>query len=191
MRAAVVSRTALVRALALACALLVLAAPAATAHTMLDAADPSPGGTVMSLERIRLGFAGAVDPGSTSRVVLLAPDGSRRDDGCVVLDGERGLAVGVLAPLPVVGEYTVRWCAVAADGHVQRGAYVFGYAGSVDPAAPPAGPAADPPGCLTAAEPAPPRATSGGGPAAGWIVVGAVALALLGAVVARRVSRRP
>ncbi|MHA6795268.1 copper resistance CopC family protein [Pseudonocardia bannensis] len=183
MRAAVLSLAA-----AFAGTLLLLLAPPALAHTSLTGADPAPGAQVDRLERIRLEFAGRVAPDAPRAVALLAPDGSRWDDGAVTPDGERSLVAGVAPRLPAAGEYTVRWCLLGPDGHEQRGGYVFTYTGPVDPAAGPGAPAGDV-SCAAQAPGDPARSP------AGWLIGGAIAIALLGALIAgplgRRLARRP
>lgn len=68
------------------------------------------------LDRIRLELVGGVAPHASPAIVLLAPDGSRRDEGVVSSDDDRVLAVGVAPRLPATGEFTVRWCVVGLLG---------------------------------------------------------------------------
>jgi methionine-rich copper-binding protein CopC len=178
MRAAVLSLVA-----GLAGVLLLVLAPPALAHTSLAGADPAPGATVDRLERIRLEFAGQVAPDAPRAVALLAPDGSRREDGAVSSDGERALTVAVAPRLPATGEYTVHWCMVGPDGHEQRGGYVFTYSGPVDTAAGPGAPAGEV-SCAGSAPPDPGR------PLVGWLISGAIVAVLLGAMIAGLVGRR-
>lgn len=146
-------------------------APPALAHTSPASADPAPGATVDRLDRIRPEFVGRVAPHASPAIVLLASDGSRRDEGVVSSDDDRVLAVSVAPRLPATGEYTVRWCMVGPDGHKQRGGYVFTYSGPVDSTAGPGAPVGE----MSCAVPSPsPDRTPIGG---------AIVVALLGAMI--------
>ncbi|MPZ66468.1 MAG: hypothetical protein GEU83_13465 [Pseudonocardiaceae bacterium] len=172
-------------ALAVLLGVLTAAAPSAAAHTDLVASTPQPGATVDTLDEIRLQLETSLQRDGRHVIRLLGPDGAQWDNGQTRAVADRELLAGAAPALPRQGEYTVRWCAVTADGHVQSGAYKFSYAGPTSATARPPGRTSDGGGC---------EVPSWGGAAAltGWLLVGVIAAAVLflaaSALLRRRVS---
>jgi methionine-rich copper-binding protein CopC len=160
------------------------APPPVVAHTELAGSTPSPGATVSQLAEVRLQFRAPLGDGDRHAIRLLGPDGARWDDGSTRVVSDRTLVVSVAPELRERTEYTVRWCAVPADGHPQSGAYKFSYAGPTSATARPPAPAGDA-GCAAAAR-------GGAATIMGWLLVGIVAASmLLLAVMAVANRRRP
>ncbi len=173
MRAAVLSTSSRPLAvLAVLLGVLAAAAPPAAAHTQLTGSSPEPGATVPRLSEIRLEFRGPLATGDRHGIRLLGPDGARWDDGSVRVAADRTLAVEVSAELPERGEYTVRWCAATADGHLLSGAYKFSYAGPTSASARPAALQTGGGGCAAATP-------TGVASLTGWVLVGTIAAAVL------------
>lgn len=154
-------------------------APPAAAHTGLTGATPAPGETVDRLDGLRLTFQDVLAPAATHSVQLLDPLDQRWDTGAVTPAGDREVEVAVLPAVARTGQYLVRWCAVSADGHSQRGAYAFTYDGPTAAASPAGTLDADPP-CAAGTAPAA-AAPSGGASASatGWVVVAAAGASVL------------
>jgi methionine-rich copper-binding protein CopC len=111
------------RILTLAPALVLLLAPwPARAHAVLEQSRPAAGGQVPAGKvAFRLQYNSRVDAGR-SRLTLVKPDKSE-----TVLPIGRDSTENVLtasANLPP-GAYTVRWLALAVDGHITHGAVPF------------------------------------------------------------------
>ena len=108
-----------------ASALLLLAAPRAGAHALLERADPTEGAALRrSPSAVVLSFTEAPDP-DLSRIDVLDTDGGRVVDATVPEVDARAMSV----PLRKVdkGVYTVSWRVVSrVDGHLTAGAYAFG-----------------------------------------------------------------
>lgn len=107
-----------------ACALVLLAAPAAArAHAVLQTATPTPGATVQTGPgELRLTFDEAVVP-RYARVAVVGPGGEDLA-GAAIVAGD--VATVALRRTPS-GSYTVRWRMVASDdGHASEGVYAFG-----------------------------------------------------------------
>lgn len=123
-----------------------LTAPTAWAHTVLSEATPAPGETVYRLDSVRLVFGLPLAEQARHSVQVFDPAGTRWDTGPVVQDGQ-AVSVAVAPVLAATGEYAVRWCVIAADGHPQSGAYQFSYTGATSAVAPAPLPAPDNAGC--------------------------------------------
>ena len=120
---------------------MLLAAPAAWAHAVLESSSPGSGeviGRGVALGRVELRFDESVEV-SLGAIQVVAASGRRVDTGTVAhVDGAGNrVAVGVRANLGG-GSYLVVWRVVSADSHPVHGSFVFsvGRAGLV--AAPPA-----------------------------------------------------
>lgn len=106
----------------LVAALVAGAGSPAHAHTELLASSPAAGESVPTgADQLSLSFAEEVLPGSGS-VQVVAPDGADVTGGDAVAEGSL-----VRVPLSVsdLGEHTVRYRVVAADGHVVTGSFTF------------------------------------------------------------------
>src|SRR2546430_12021137 len=105
-------------------AVLVAAAPAASAHAVLLRTDPSPQTTVKKAPpAVRLVFSEPVEV-SFGAVRVFDVDATRVDAGTIKrAQGNREVIVPV-RPLKD-GTYTVTWRVVAADGHPLHGGLTF------------------------------------------------------------------
>lgn len=109
--------------LPVAIAALVLLLPAAArAHAILTASDPASDGTIAAGHRkLDFQYNSRIDH-RRSRLILSGPDGSHQvlsisaDSATNALDTEADLKPGA---------YTVRWQALALDGHITRGDVPF------------------------------------------------------------------
>jgi len=110
----------------------------ALAHDVVRRSDPPANGTVRAGPiPIAVVYTGRIDR-ARSRLVLVAPDGTRRE---LVLDASAPPNV-LRTPVPLElgpGAYVLRWLVLSSDGHITRGDIAF----RVVPAAVP-GPASDP-----------------------------------------------
>jgi copper resistance protein C len=176
----------LVAVLAAAGALLLVAAPSASAHDVFISSTPANGSTLTSPPTaIVLTFE---EPPTTSglAVALTAPDGTVSTlaptlAGAVVT----APVTGTLAP----GAYTVAWRVVADDGHPLTGTLAFTFAApstSASTSASATSAAASPVATTTAAG-APSTSSVGAG---WWIALGAVVVLAVGAVVVLGRRRR-
>jgi len=105
-------------------AVLFLALPqAALAHAILMRSNPAPhavvSGDVLSIE---LHYNSRVD-GARSKLILTGPDGKDADLGKVSQPAADTLVSTATHLTP--GEYQLHWIALAADGHISRGAIPF------------------------------------------------------------------
>jgi methionine-rich copper-binding protein CopC len=107
-------------ALALIC--LFAASPLALAHALLVSSTPAVHGIVHGPGvAVDLKFNSRVD-GSRSRLILVFPNGATQALALVKQPAPEELAARAeLEP----GAYTLRWQAVAADGHITRGEIPF------------------------------------------------------------------
>lgn len=99
-----------------------VSAPLALAHAILVASTPAAHGTVHGPAiTVTLKFNSRVD-GSRSRLMLLLPNGATQTFTLGAQSAPEELnAHANLEP----GTYTLRWQAVAADGHITRGEIPF------------------------------------------------------------------
>jgi copper transport protein len=167
----------LVPVAALACLLLVLAAPAAGAHALLRASQPAGGSSLdKAPEQVTLGFTEPPDP-VLSSVHVLDSSGRAVERGRARVVAGRPLVLEV--PLGGLGNgsYTVSWRVVSRqDGHLTAGAFAFGVGVTAGSATAGSGQAAEP-----ASPPASPLAVAGRW-ALDWgliLLVGAAASGLL------------
>ena len=139
-------RRRLAAALLLAGAGLVLSAPGATAHALLQSSDPS-GGTQVSTapKSVVLTFSEDLEV-SLSSVRVLDTAGTAFESGKPVRIAEKARTIRVpVRDLPT-GVYTVAWRVLSrVDGHVTGGAFAFGVGVSPANATPPSIPAAETP----------------------------------------------
>ncbi|MGW4798654.1 copper resistance CopC family protein [Nonomuraea sp. NPDC004297] len=170
---------------ALACALLTLPVSPAYAHDSLKRSSPAENAQLSSVEEIELEYtAGVKFP------VVVLHDAA----GAEIALGEPRLAgpkVRADVPEPLApGSYVIAWRVVSSDGHPIEGEIPFSVKGSSTASAAPADsatatpPAAVPPAAVAGASPAVPAGVPG------WIWGGLAVLAVLGAVVWFRTSRR-
>ncbi len=133
-----------VAVLLMVCGLMVVAAPAASAHAVLQFSSPTAGSLLSSgarIDRVELRFDEPVDaaPGA---VQVIAADGGRVDTGIVEHPEGDGARVAVRVEDDLLpGSYLVVWRVISADSHPVHGSFTFalGRSGSVAQAA------ADPP----------------------------------------------
>lgn len=106
-------------------ALLLLAAPAASAHAYLASADPAPDARLAQAPaELRLTFTEAVEHQYT-RAQASNATGARFDQGAPVFPPGTANELRVpLRPLPP-GRYTVAWASLSVDGHTVQGTYDF------------------------------------------------------------------
>ena len=164
-------------------ALLLVAAPSASAHDVFISSTPANGSTLTSAPTaITLTFE---EPPTTSglAVALTAPDGTV-STLVPTLSGDVVTApvTGTLAP----GAYTVAWRVVADDGHPLTGTLTFTLA-EPSPSAASASASVSPVATTTAVD-ATSTSSLGGG---WWIAIGAVVVLAVGAVVLVGRRRRP
>ncbi len=94
----------------------------ASAHAILTGSMPAPGGSVAAGHRtLDFRYNSKIDH-KRSRLTLTAPDGSRMV--LPILAGSPPNAMDAEADL-VPGDYTLRWQALALDGHITRGDVPF------------------------------------------------------------------
>ncbi len=107
--------------------LLLVLAPAASAHAELAEASPEPGSELDEAPpEIRISFTGELDP-EASGFVLSGPDGNELASGVVDLEVAERNELHAPVVITEPGTYTVEWTAVAADGHPESGGFTFGY----------------------------------------------------------------
>jgi methionine-rich copper-binding protein CopC len=151
-------------------------AGSAVAHNELIGSEPADGATVASSPaRVTLIFDLPVQPGF-STVIVTGPDRTQWQAGAAV---DNGATVSMpVRPLGPVGQYTIAYQVLSADGHPVRGAVRFTF---VHPGAGVA------PG--SAAQSSATQTEAASTPVWPWLVGGAV-LVVAGAVVALRIGRR-
>ena len=161
-----------------AVALAALAASSASAHALLQSAEPAPNSVLTAVPPVvTLTFTEAPDP-KLSSVHVLDSTGTPRTTGpLTAVTGNADQLSIAIGSLPD-GVYTVAWRTVSAlDGHLAAGSYAFSV-----------GTTAAPPGTGTTVQPASAVAAgpSGGVVAARWMLyvglLGLLGAALLGAV---------
>lgn len=120
------SRSSLLRA-ALAAAFLLISLPLpAAAHAELASANPADGSAVEGLpDEIVLVFTEAVDAGRSSIELRSSADAVLATGGADPADATRMIIEPPALPELAPGAYTIRWTAVADDGHVERGTIGF------------------------------------------------------------------
>lgn len=120
------SRSSLLRAV-LAAALLLISLPLpAAAHAELDSATPADGSAVEGTpDEIVLVFTEGVDAGRSSIELRSSADIVLATGGADPADTTRMILEPPALPELPAGAYTIRWTAVADDGHVERGTIAF------------------------------------------------------------------
>jgi len=168
---------------------LVLTAPAASAHSVLESSTPAKDSSIATAPaEVVLQFNEALDTGFTELSVL-GPDGaSHWEGGAPAIAGPK-LSVP-LKPLGQAGKYTVNYRIVSGDGHPVSGSFTFTLTspGPATATSVPVVPAQ--PGSPAAAANMAAQSDTGGVPVWLW-VGGAVVLLITGAVVAVRIGRGP
>jgi methionine-rich copper-binding protein CopC len=103
-------------------ALLLLASGAASAHALLDRAEPRVGSIVAAAPReVELSFTENLEP-AFSTIEVTDSSGHRVDEGKPSVAGNvMRVHLRALAP----GTYRVRWHVVSVDTHVTEGSFSF------------------------------------------------------------------
>lgn len=104
------------------CALLLLVAPQAFAHTYLDATTPADGETVITdTQTIKLHYSGTIEEGS----FFTLTDSKGNEISVQSFTVENGLLTGQLDTPLANDTYTVNWNSISRDGHPLSGSYSF------------------------------------------------------------------
>lgn len=107
---------------ALVCAVALCVPRVALAHAMLVSSTPAANATVHAGEAaIELRFNSRVD-GARSMLMLVKPDGSTEK---LMLDKQHGPTMLNGHAALTQGKYSIRWQALAPDGHITRGEIPF------------------------------------------------------------------
>ena len=115
---------------AVAASLVVATALPASAHAILIGSTPKPDGTLASGHRtLRFDYNSRIDH-KRSRLTLTGPSG--KPVVLTVLPASAANALDAEADL-VPGSYTLRWQALALDGHITRGDVPFSVSGASAP----------------------------------------------------------
>lgn len=128
------------RAVVLATTLVALLPAVALGHAELETATPSQDSTVTTpVTEVSATFSEALSPNGSGFELLDAQGDLLATGGIDPADDQR--MVLTVDPALADGLYTVRWVAVAADGHVERGEWDFtvAVAASAPPSAAPTG----------------------------------------------------
>ena len=163
---------------------LVLAAgvgPASAHDALIDATPASGAALTTAPAEVELGFSAAPVPLGTE-VLVLGPDGGTVSAGAPEIRGTT--VVQQLSGSLPAGDYTVEWRSTSSDGHPLEGSYGFTVTTGTSAAA-----TSDLDPSLAAAGTRTPAQPAGGGPSAGWLLAGALALGVV-AVLAIRLRRR-
>ena len=113
-----------IKAILLAPAIILAGATAASAHVVLQRADPPVGSAVSVAPReVRLVFSEALEP-AFSRAQVVGPDGQRVDTGSRVDPAAPNVLRVALRSL-AAGSYRVVWRVVSKDTHVTSGNFTF------------------------------------------------------------------
>ena len=116
-------RRALIAWVGVACAIGLIAVPAAMSHSGLRSTSPPAGGVVAALPAtVTITFRGRL--ARVVRVQVVDARG-RNHARSARLDVRNAAKVVVRTVKPVAGRYTVRWRVVAEDGHAQAGRFAF------------------------------------------------------------------
>ncbi|XVV06261.1 copper resistance CopC family protein [Actinosynnema sp. CA-248983] len=184
---------------------LLVAAPAAWAHTELIGSDPAEGATLpQPPTRLTLTFSQPV-PAESATVTVTAPDGTAWTMGEVSVSGST-LTVPVTPGASPAGQYVVSWQVESLDGDFVSGKTTFSLAATAPPATTTAAPvtttpeqpaitsSVTPTETITLVATAPPTIQSApaegdGFPVWGW-VVGALVVVAAGVALALRLRGR-
>jgi copper resistance protein C len=97
----------------------------ASAHGLLDRADPRPGSRVRtSPTHVSVWFTERLEP-AYSHVRVLNGKGERTDADDSRVDGADGRQLRVSVPRLVAGTYKVVWRVLSVDGHLTEGEFTF------------------------------------------------------------------
>lgn len=181
----------LVAATVAACAVLLLGATPASAHTRLQGSDPADGSSVADAPgSVSLQFTGDIRA-EFATLGVVGPDGTQYRTGAV--SAANGLVSTAVSPLGPVGEYRIGYRVVSDDGHPVAGTVSFtltapgpGAALTAPSAALPPAPVPGPVAAVV--DPQVGTEQSGGAPVWPW-VVGALVVAGVGAATALRLGR--
>jgi copper resistance protein C len=99
-------------------------ASAALAHVFPQKQEPGAGTTVSSPAQVRVSFDGPLEPAFSSLTVTDA-SGKQVNTQKSTVDEHQPSMMSVPLPALAAGHYTVRWVAVADDGHRTHGDYAF------------------------------------------------------------------
>src|SRR5687767_15880832 len=100
-------------------------ASAASAHGVLERAEPRGGSTVRSAPaQVRLQFTGAIEA-AYSQVQVLDGGGRRVDLGDSRVDADNRALLRVSLPALPPGRYKVAWRVLSVDSHVTAGDFTF------------------------------------------------------------------
>lgn len=171
--------------LALAAAVL-LGAPAAQAHDVLESTDPANGATVQAVPASVVLTFDHTPIGVGTEILIKDPTGTNQSDGpAKIVDNNVTQALKPDAP---AGTYTVVWRVVSSDSHPIEGTFTFTARAPGNGSTAP-GPATG--ATATAAAPAPAAAPTGGGWVL-WLVIAAAAVlaVVVGAFFVRRTLAR-
>ena len=103
--------------------LLIAKSPAAFAHTHPAMMMPAPDQTVESPDVVMIHYTEAVEP-KFSQITVTDMSGHLMNKEASVVSSD-GKMVSVAMPKLKAGVYTVKWVAVAVDGHRSTGDYKF------------------------------------------------------------------
>ncbi|MBV8780005.1 MAG: copper resistance protein CopC [Phycisphaerae bacterium] len=106
-------------------AILLFSCAIASAHAVLDHAEPKVGATVdSSPEVVKVWFSGAIEP-TSSGLEVADSTGQRVDKQDVHVDEKDASLLIVSVPPLAPGVYTVTWRAVSKDTHHTHGTFQF------------------------------------------------------------------
>ncbi|AOJ38802.1 copper resistance protein CopC [Burkholderia lata] len=98
---------------------------AAFAHAHLAKSDPAAGAAVAAAPAaVTIDFTEPLEPAFSS-IVVVDSDGKTVSDGRARIDASNRKRMSVPLTAVGTGAYTVKWVAVATDGHRTQGAYGF------------------------------------------------------------------
>ncbi len=102
------------------------ASSAAFAHAHLAKSDPAAGVVLAAAPAaVTIDFTEPLEPAFSS-IVVVDGDGKTVSDGNARIDASNRKRMTVPLTAVGTGAYTVKWVAVATDGHRTQGAYGFG-----------------------------------------------------------------
>lgn len=111
--------------LSLAPVLLGVAAPAASAHAMLDHAVPAVGATLSAApQRLQLFFTEPLEP-AFSGVTLTSESGQAVATGKASVSPQNPAEMVLTVPVLAPGKYKVNWHAISTDTHRTEGSFTF------------------------------------------------------------------
>ncbi|EBA47528.1 copC domain protein [Burkholderia pseudomallei] len=108
----------------LAAALALALSSAAFAHAKPEKSDPPANAAVAAPQAVSIDFTETLEPAFSSIVVVDAAGAPAQAAKAIVDASDRKRMSVALKPLQA-GVYTVKWVAVATDGHRTQGRYTF------------------------------------------------------------------